>query len=338
MNPQPVAPATPSKFDALLRLNPFWWLLFIAALNIALPFLPISNIIVAIASNIVLTLVYVGAVVLFALGIARREWSLPLTIAAFALSIAAWLLVQNGLLPLVASGLQRGVKPSTVQILGLTSAVTAQDMALLCAAMFGGVSLARMIRTPNMLGPIGGIIAVIDIWGVLFGGPVSQILNSKAAQPISEKAMTSGPQIGAIGAARPEFAIPMPQIGVGDFLFLALLLGIIVIHRMNWRTPVWLTWLLVSGALLSIIWLPVLGDALKIPLLSQGFPLPGLLFIGAGAVLPNLKYFSYTRDEKFALLWAGVLALVMTVGIHFGLRHMLANLDDKPAAKAATAK
>ena len=321
MNPEPVAPATPTatatptKIDALLKLHPFWWLLFIFALNVALPFLPISNIYVAIASNIVLTLIYVGAVVLFALGIARREWSLPITLLGFAISVAAWLLVQRGLLPLVASGLHRGVKPSTIQILGLTTAVTSQDMALLCAAMFGGVSLARMIRTPNMLGPIGGIIAVIDIWGVLFGGPVSQILNSKAAQPISEKAMTSGPQIGAIGAARPEFSIPLPQIGVGDFLFLALLLGIIVIHRMNWRTPAAATWLLVSGALLSITFLPF-------------FPaLPGLLFIGAGAVLPNLKYFTYTRDEKFALLWAGVLVLVMTVGIHFGLQHMLANLD-----------
>ena len=321
MNPEPVAPATPQKFDGLLKIYPFWWLLFIFALNVALPFLPISNLVVAVASNILLTLVYVGAVVLFALGIARREWSLPITLLGFGLSVAAWLLVQNGLLPLVASGLQRGIKPSVAQILGLTGAVTSQDMALLCAAMFGGVSLSRMIRTPNMLGPIGGIIAVIDIWGVLFGGPVSKIMASEAARPVTEKAMTTGPQIGAIGAFRPEFSIPLPQIGVGDFLFLALLLGIIVIHRMNWRTPAWSIWLLVSGALLSITFLPF-------------FPaLPGLLFIGAGAVLPNLKYFTYTRDERFALLWAGVLVLVMTVGIHFGLQRALANLDNKPAQK-----
>ena len=320
---EPVARATPQKFDGLLRIHPLWWLLFIFALNVALPFLPISNIYVAIASNILLTLVYVGAVVLFALGIARREWSLPLTLACFGASVAAWLLIQNGLLPFVTGGLQRGVKPSTTQILTITSAVSAQDMALLCAATFGGVSLSRMIRTPNMLGPIGGIIAVIDIWGVLFGGPVSKIMASEAAKPVTEKAMTSGPQIGAIGATNPAFAIPLPQIGVGDFLFLALLLGIIVNHRMNWRTPAWTIWLLVSGALLSITFLPF-------------FPaLPGLLFIGAGAVLPNLKYFTYTRDEKFALLWAGVLVLVMTVGIHFGLQRMLAGLDHKPVQKAA---
>ena len=322
MNPEPVAPPAPPQTPAFTNIHPFWWLLFIFALNVALPFLPISNLVVAVASNILLTLVYVGAVVLFALGIARREWSLIVTLIAFGVAIVAWLAIQNGLLPLVASGLKPGARPSTTQILEFTSAVTSQDMALLCAAMFGGVSLSRMIRTPNMLGPIGGIIAVIDIWGVLFGGPVSKIMASEAARPVTEKAMTTGPQIGAIGATNPAFSIPLPQIGVGDFLFLALLLGIIVIHRMNWRVPAWTIWLLVSGALLSITFLPF-------------FPaLPGLLFIGAGAVLPNLKYFTYTRDERFALLWAGVLVLVMTVGIHFGLQYMLAGLDDKAVANS----
>ena len=318
MNPEPEWHAPPHKFDALLKLNPFWFLLFIAALNVALPFLPISNLIVAVASNIVLTLVYVGAVVLFALGIARREWSLPLTLLGFALSVAAWLGVQFVLFPLVGGLPTFGVRDSPTQVF----ATAAQAAALLCAATFGGFSLARMIRSANMLGPIGAIIAVIDIWGVLFGGPISKIMASEAAKPVTQAAMTEGPKIGN-AAAQSGFSIPMPAIGVGDFLFLAFLLGIIVIHRMNWRTPAWTTWLLVSGALLSITFLPF-------------FPaLPGLLFIGAGAVLPNLKYFTYTRDEKFALLWAGVLVLVMTIGIHFGLQRMLANLDDKPLGKAA---
>ena len=312
MTPQSEAP---SKFDALLKLNPFWWLLFIALLNIALPFLPINNLIVAVASNIILTLVYVGAVVLFALGIARREWSLPITLAALVASILVWLGVQFVLFPLVGGLPRFGFRDSSGQVL----ATTAQAASLLCAATFGGFSLARMIRSANMLGPIGAIIAIIDIWGVLFNGPISKIMASEAAKPVTQAAMTAGPKIGN-AAARGGFSIPMPAIGVGDFLFLALLLGIIVIHRMNWRTPAAATWLLVSGALLSITFLP------NIP------ALPGLLFIGAGAVLPNLKYFTYTRDEKFALLWAGVLVLVMTVGIHFGLQHMLAGLDRKPTA------
>ena len=317
-------------------LNPFWLLLFIFALNLALPFLPVPNLAAAVASNLALTFIYVGAVVLFALGVARREWSLGVALLGFVLSALAWVAVERGALPLVAEFVQTvrqtGARPSALQLFTVGYVNAAQDMALLSGAIFAGNLLARGIRAPNMLGPIGAIIAVIDIWGVLFGGPISQILASEAAAPISEKAMTAGPQIGAVGAARPEFSIPLPQIGVGDFLFLALLLGIVVMHRMNWRTPTWLIWLLVSGALLSIVWLPVLGDVLSIPLLKDGFPLPGLLFIGAGAVLPNLKYFSYTRDEKFALLWAGILVLVLTVGINVGIKRTLANLDGKSAA------
>lgn len=332
----------PPEIAPAKTFNPFWVLLFIFALNLALPFLPVPNIYAAVASNIILTLVYVGAVVLFALGVARREWAFWVVGVGFALSAATWLAVEYGALPLVANFVravrESGARPTSLQLLTVGYVNAMQDMALLCGAIFGGNAISRLIRAPNMLGPIGAIIALIDIWGVLFGGPISQIMASEAAAPITEKAMTAGPQIGAVGAARPEFSIPLPAIGVGDFLFLALLLGIIIHHRMNWRTPAWATWLLVSGALLSIVWLPVLGDALKIPLLSQGFPLPGLLFIGAGAVLPNLKFFTYTRDERFALLWAGVLVLVMTVGIHFGLQRALANLDDKPTKQTQLSK
>ena len=296
-------------------LNPFWILLFIFALNLALPFLPVPNIFAAIGFNIALTLVYVGAVVLFALGVARRQWKGWVVTIGLALSVVAWLAVEYGALPVVGEfarfARETGARPSTLQLLALGYVQTLQDVALLCGAVFAGNLLSRGIRAPNMLGPIGAVIALIDIWGVLFGGIVSQLLANKATQGVAAKAMSSGPQIGAVGAARPEFSIPLPAIGVGDFLFLALLLGIIVMHRMNWRTPAWAIWLLVSGALLSITFLPFIPA------------LPGLLFIGAGAVLPNLKFFTYTRDEKFALLYAGVFVLVLTVALYFGFRAML---------------
>lgn len=312
-------------------LNPFWILLFIFALNLALPFLPVPNLVAAIGFNIALTLIYVGAVVLFALGVARREWHWWVVLIGLALSAVTWLAVEYGALPVVGRFFQflseTGARPSTLQLLAVGYVQTLQDMALLCGAVFAGQGLSRLIRAPNMLGPIGAVIALIDIWGVLFGGIVSQLLANKATQSIAEKAMTSGPQIGAVGASRPEFSIPLPAIGVGDFLFLSLLLGIIIIHRMNWRASARLIWVLVSLALLSIVFVPDLVRAFPIPFVSNalkdGFPLPGLLFIGAGAVLPNLKFFTYTRDEKFALLYAGGFVLVLTVGLYFGFKAML---------------
>lgn len=51
--------------------------------------------------------------------------------------------------------------------------------------------------------------------------------------------------------------------------------------------------------------------------------LPGLVFIGLGAALPNLKYFQYTREEKFALLYAAVFVALLTVALYFGVMSLL---------------
>jgi hypothetical protein len=162
-----------------------------------------------------------------------------------------------------------------------------------------------------MIGPIGAAIALIDIWGVLFGGIVSQLMTNKATQPLAEKAMAAGPKLGAASAARTGFSISLPAIGVGDFLFIALLLSVLVNLAMNWQKSARLMWILVCFALLSIQFLPF-------------FPaLPGLLFIGAAAVLPNWKYFTFTRDERFALLYAGIFVLILTIGLYFGFKSML---------------
>ena len=324
MSPESVAPAKPG-------INPFWWLLFIFALNLALPFLPVPNLVAAIVSNVALTLIYVGAVVLFALGVARREWKLSVVLIGLTLSALAWLAVEKLGVPVVNNFVQTvrqsGAQPSALQMFAVNYASALQDMALMSGAIFLGNLISRFIRAPNMLGPIGAVIALIDIWGVLFGGIVSQLLTNKATQGIAERAMTTGPQIGAVGAARPEFSIPLPQIGVGDFLFLSLLLGIIVIHRMNWRASARWMWALVSVALLSIVFVPALVRAFPIPVVSNalkdGFPLPGLVPIGLGAVLPNWKFFTYTRDEKFALLYAGGFVLILTVALYLGFKAAL---------------
>jgi hypothetical protein len=55
-----------------------------------------------------------------------------------------------------------------------------------------------------------------------------------------------------------------------------------------------------------------------------GLPaLPGLLFIGLGTAIPNWKFFQYSRDEKFALLYAGILVVVLTAGLYFGVTSFL---------------
>jgi hypothetical protein len=90
------------------------------------------------------------------------------------------------------------------------------------------------------------------------------------------------------------------------------------LNRMNWRGAVVLT-------------APLIALALIVLTLVPGVPhLPGLFFIGLGVALPNLKYFEYTREEKFALLYAALFVVVLSAALYFG---MVSLLPDKPPAK-----
>ena len=303
------SPHVPPSSDA--KISWFWPLAVLVLLKIGGPFLPIPNATTAFVGAIFFTFVYVGAVVVFALAVVLRQLK-PLFLIEGALGCASlWAIVNFLALPYVERGframMEVGAAPTTSQILLRLYTETVQDLALLGAATFLGALLAKMIRHANMLGPIGVMIALIDIWGVLFGGIVAQMLTNEATKPLAEKAMTSGPNLGGIGAAHPDFAIPVPAIGVGDFLFLALLLAVVVNFGMNWRASAKIMWIAVSLALLLII--------------QPFFPvphLPGLLFLGLGAVAPNLKYFSYSRDELFALLYAGIFVVILTVALYLG--------------------
>lgn len=264
-----------------------------------------------------LTLVYIGAVIAFALGIARQKLPVARALGWLALSALIWLIIEYGIWPAVRHSFRalalghRNVAPILAQQFTLSATETLQDLALFCGATLAGTLLARLIRYPNMIGPIGAAIALIDIWGVLFGGIVSQLMTNKATQPIAAKAMTAGPKLGAATAKQTGFSVALPNIGVGDFLFIALLLSVLVNLAMNWKGAARLMWVLVCFALLSIQFLPF-------------FPyLPGLLFIGAAAVLPNWKFFTFTREERFALLYAAIFVLILTVGLYFGFKAML---------------
>lgn len=295
--------------------SPFLFLCLIAAINILGPFLPVPNPYVAFIGGVLLTIFYVGIVVGFALTLAKKQFPISTALVWFLVCVLAWVAIQYGLMPTVRSVLRvwresQSVATPVRQLIFFTVGAL-QDAAMIAGATFAGTILARMIRHPNMLGPIGAAIALIDIWGVLFGGIVSQMLTNQATQPLAEHAMAAGPKIGAADVARTGFSLNIPAIGVGDFLFMGLLLSVLINLAMNWRDSARLMFALVALALLAITFLP-------------WFPaLPGLLFIGAAAVLPNMKYFRFTREEQFALLYAGIFVVILTVGLYFGFKAVL---------------
>ncbi len=306
MTPESTPESNIKKFSPVLPL------LGIAAIDIFTPFLPVNSQTMAVLLGVSLTLVYVACIVLFALSVARREFPIPIAAIMCAVCVLAWCGVEYGMQPRLDDFMrlvrQTGAQLTTTQQFTLLYVSALRDLALISGASFIGALLARGIRFANMLGPISIIIALIDIWGVMFGGIVSQMMTNKATQHIAAKALTSGPQIGAVGASSPQFAVPLPNVGIGDFLFMALLLCVLVNLKMNWKLSAQLMGIFVAIALLGITFLPF-------------FPhLPGLVFIGAGAVLPNLKYFSYTREEKFALLWAVLLVSILMPVLYFAFK------------------
>ena len=279
----PAVPDAPARDWRLWALP----LLVLALVQFGAPFVPVPNILVALAGAVLLTLVYVGAIVAFSLALARRQLSIPVLGAGFVVCALAFF------------GFGKLLPP-------FHSDYVVQNFVLLGVGTFGGLLVSKMIRHANMIGPIGVMVGIIDIWGVLFGGIVHQLLNNKATEHIAQKAMASGPKL---GAATSKFHLALPDIGIGDYLFLALFLGCLVRFGMNWRISATWMWALISAALLAIV--------LGVP------ALPGLVPIAIGALLPNLRYFQFTREERFALLYAGVFVLILTIGLYFGFTSML---------------
>lgn len=169
--------------------------------------------------------------------------------------------------------------------------VLVADMALIVGATHFGGLVALLIREPKLLLPVALCAALVDVWGVSYGGPVYQ-LRRRAPSVVEQGAA----RVPALGSARPQRGRRPPPpllIGLGDFLFLGLFFSCVVRFGMN--TP---ATLLCTGVATLIGLVSVVGF---------GRALPGLPFLGLGVILPNIKHFSFTREEKFALLYAGLL-------------------------------
>ncbi|MDF2440273.1 MAG: hypothetical protein JWN98_1257 [Abditibacteriota bacterium] len=293
---------SPSLFEA-----PLFWLSALLGLGVLSPLLPVPDFLTAVFATSTLTIAYVYFVVQFAVQATRRQWPVSRLLLLLVASLLLWAALQWITRPALQSTLMAYMQakqeaPFGWRFLGIIN-MTVRSLALVCVGVFGGAIVARLIKTPNMMGPVCTIVALIDIWGVLFGGIVSKLLTNPATKPIAENAMAAMPSAGT-ASARGGYAIEAPSIGIGDFLFLGLLFAALHALNMNWHGAMrWVT-PLVTIALLCITF----G---LIPFL------PGLLFIGLGIAIPNWKYFEYTRDEKFALLWAGLFVVILTAVLYF---------------------
>jgi hypothetical protein len=281
-------------------------------LGLVMPFIPVATMWASVVGAVALTTISVIAVVQFAVQLTRRPLSRLAIWVAFALTLGLWALLDNIVLPRVGAPLwatlRSGQQPTPDVQLPLIAVRTVVDLSLMSAAVFGGWLLSKLINEPGMIAPICGVIAMIDVWGVLFGGIVAQLLDK--APTVANKAMASLPTMGAASAAtREEFFVAPLSVGVGDYLFLGFLFAALHQNGMNWRGAAkWVTPLILF-ALLGIL---------------AGLPhMPGLLFIGLGVAIPNVKFFRFTPEEKIALVWAGVFVFVLTIGLYFAAPYIV---------------
>jgi len=194
-----------------------------------------------------------------------------------------------------------GVSPEAHIPLAATSSI----VFMLACVMLGRL-LSRLIREPNLLLPVLLTAAAVDIFTVSVG-PTRLALEKapEKVRSLSVDVPEAGSATGKQGAAGLTIAA---SIGLGDFIFAALFL------TAAWRHRLELTRAAVAATLLTVL-------AMSAVLLLPQIPaLPLLPFIVAGVLLPNLRYFRLSAQERVAMV-VGALFLIVLLAVIYLVIH-----------------
>jgi hypothetical protein len=202
-----------------------------------------------------------------------------------------------GILGLIAAGARIGLAflPLPKSIAAQVAFGTIADTLILAAALLLGSSISGLIRHANLLPPVAIVLTVVDIWTVWLGGFVARIQQKAQegvviAQRVIEAATVKMPTVATAQYAH----VGIPVIGIGDLFFAAFLFALLWKFGLNAR----------SAFFLSIVF--VIFGLMLAQLPFVPFGVPGLPFIVLAILLPNLKSFRYTPEEKKALLIGAV--------------------------------
>ncbi|MFA0749146.1 hypothetical protein [Fervidibacter sp.] len=198
-----------------------------------------------------------------------------------------------GILGLIAAGARVGLAflPLPKSLAAQVAFGTIADTLILAAALLLGSSISGLIRHANLLPPVAIVLTVVDIWTVWLGGFVARIQQKAQegvviAQRVIEAATVKMPTV-----ATAQYAyVGIPVIGIGDLFFAAFLFALLWKFGLNAR----------SAFFLSVVF--VIFGLMLAQLPFVPFGVPGLPFIVLAILLPNLKSFRYTPEEKKALL------------------------------------
>jgi len=302
-----VAPEDVQSQRKTLR-NVLLWLLVIVVLKLAAPFVPVPNLTAARVLSSVFTLAYAIVLIGFISQAMRLRMSLWQRLAALFAFALLWFLADNlWKFPLQAkaASLQN---PSFGFEISLQIARLFVDVLLICAAMFLGSLVAQIFSSPNTLAPFCAFCLVLDVWFVLYEGIASQI--AKEAPAYAAKVSAALPVVGA--ATNSRYIPDTVGIGAADYLLWGLVFAVMHRFAMNWRASAKWMVLLIGGSLLAVN--------------SGAGILPGFVSISLSTLLPNLNFFRFSREERFALLYAGGFVVLMTIGLYLAQDTIVARM------------
>ncbi|MHB9026793.1 MAG: hypothetical protein ACYC7E_21890 [Armatimonadota bacterium] len=192
---------------------------------------------------------------------------------------------------------------------------------LILAGTYFGQILARLIKERAILVPVMLVSGLIDFWGV-YWGPVNQ-MSENAPMAVSGLATATTAAANIPPEVQEQLTgnlaffgsiAPPDNIGIGDFVFLALFLT--CAYRLGFsahRTMWGVFWgLLVASVIMALDGVTLFGFEISISYL------PGLLFICGGVLLANLRSWKLSRQEWMMTgVVVGVLALFIGATITY---------------------
>jgi len=183
---------------------------------------------------------------------------------------------------------------------------------LILTGTYFGQLLARVIREPALLVPVGIVGGLIDLWGV-YWGPVG-MMSERAPAAIS------GMATAATSAAKLPESVTLPSnlaffghvappdnIGIGDFVFLAFFLTCAYRFGFSAKRTMWgiFAGLLLASVVLAFDGTTLFGHEIHIQYL------PGLLFICGGVLLANYDAWRLSKQEWIMTAALGILLLTI---------------------------
>ena len=166
-----------------------------------------------------------------------------------------------------------------------------QELAFICLAGGIGGGLSYLLRSANMIPPLAAALALVDIWTVLFGGPVQRAINSP--HPVAKQITNA-----MIVSITPSQAGASPislGIGFADFLFIAFFVA--AICRFVQKPHTYRITVQTLAGVLAVYMAVVF---------ITGWSLPALVPMGIVMIGLHWRNFHYDRSELFAMAYAGL--------------------------------